>query len=251
LLSSTAQPSNIANYARISPIADENTLKYRNGVFSINSDYFNNSNTGFVHLSGDTLNGFITLHSEPELQFHAATKGYTDNKFDDLKSQLGGSYVHLSGDLMTGPLEIQSTLVVTEDVQFSKTLTVANSAKFAGGVDCSDQLLTRFIPNIKNILLGSSDPDNIYQLQPEDNGCILALSASGENCKVYCPEDFPIGFNVMIIQNSTSNVYVLKQPNTNVTVNQIDGYTKIRKPYGVCNTVVIDTNKYILAGDLA
>jgi hypothetical protein len=106
MLTSNAGPDNIANYARVSPIADGVSLKYQDGKLSIDDNYFNNPATGFVHLKGDTMNGFLTLHSVPTATMHAATKGYTDTQINSLRSTIQGGFVHLSGDTMTGFLTL-------------------------------------------------------------------------------------------------------------------------------------------------
>ena len=106
MLTSTAGPDNIANYARVSPIADGVSLKYQDGKLSIDDNYFNNPTTGFVHLKGDTMNGFLTLHAVPTATMHAATKGYTDTQINSLRTSVGTGFVHLSGDTMTGYLTL-------------------------------------------------------------------------------------------------------------------------------------------------
>lgn len=108
MLTSNAGPDNIANYARVSPIADGVSLKYQDGKLSIDDNYFNNPTTGFVHLKGDTMNGFLTLHAAPTASMHPATKGYTDTQINALRNSVGTGFVHLSGDTLTGYLTLHN-----------------------------------------------------------------------------------------------------------------------------------------------
>lgn len=248
ILSSDSGADNIDNYVNISQKADGVTLSSNNGVFSINGNYFNNSSTGFLRLSGGTMGGYITLHANPVSAFHAATKGFVDSSLSLLNSNLN-NYVKLSGDTMTGKLTILSSFEVDNGASIGGTLNVTGDTNIVGSLDLKNNLFKDFRPVIKNVTLQS--PVSTYTLLESDNGSIVVLSGDSASCKVYCPEGFQIGYNVMVIQNSDANVYILPDPASSATVNQIDGYKTIRKKYGVCNTVVISPNTYILAGDLS
>jgi hypothetical protein len=64
-----------------------------------------------LSLDGGEMNGFITLHSDPTDNLHAATKQYVDsginivsNNLSNLASSADSTYVKKSGDTMTGNL---------------------------------------------------------------------------------------------------------------------------------------------------
>lgn len=76
------------------------------------------SNDGrYVLVDGDSMTGFLTLHSHPQLEFHAATKGYIDeivgedgglipdiNGNNHQIGTLDDRYVEVDGDTMKGAL---------------------------------------------------------------------------------------------------------------------------------------------------
>ena len=115
LLSNNSGPDLVANYMRVSPIADEKTIFYRDGVFSFNTallgggyDPDTGIKLGYVHLSGDVMAGpdHLTLHADPISAMHAATKRYVDTRTTSLCNFITNSdngFVHLTGDVMKGP----------------------------------------------------------------------------------------------------------------------------------------------------
>ena len=102
----------------------------------------------YLHISGGTLTGYLTLHAGPVLDAHAATKGYVDaaieaatNNIDILpdisnpEQQVGtidGRYVNITGDTITGDL------ILGKDT----TPTNPNAAVRKSYVDAADQLNT-------------------------------------------------------------------------------------------------------------
>ena len=100
----------------------------------------------YLHISGGTLTGYLSLHAGPILDAHAATKGYVDeaieaatNNIDILpdinnpNQQVGtidGRYVNISGDT------IQGDLILGKDA----TPTDPKAAVRKSYVDSADQL---------------------------------------------------------------------------------------------------------------
>ena len=120
LLSNNSGPDLVANYMRVSPIADEKTIFYRDGVFSFNTALLDGGSgpdsydpdtgikLGYVHLSGDVMFGpnHLTLHADPISAMHAATKRYVDTRTTSLcnfVTNTDNGFVHLTGDIMKGP----------------------------------------------------------------------------------------------------------------------------------------------------
>jgi hypothetical protein len=118
LLSNDSGPDYVANYMRVSPIADGKTIFYENGIFSFNMAILDGGGGGFdpntgiklgyVHLSGDKMYGpeYLTLHADPISTMHAATKGYIDTKTTSLCNFITNpvnGFVPLSGGTMIGP----------------------------------------------------------------------------------------------------------------------------------------------------
>lgn len=252
LLTTTASPHLLQSYARITPITDNLSLTSINGVFGINFNYFNNSNTGFVRLSGGSMSGYLNLYDDPIYPYHASTKRYTDAAILNAIANASGDtkFVHLTGDIINGSVNILSTLEVSDNVLLYKTLQVSNSATFGGNIDLKDNTIIRASKVVKNIYLDVS-PNNTYLLSQNDNGCVLSVSGAGLSSVVYCPDDLNVGFNVTIMQNSTSKVSISAQYNSDSVINQIDGYSKIRKIYGVANLISVDSGIYLLTGDLS
>ena len=253
MLSSNAGPDNLANYARISPNADNITLKLQNNVFSINDEYFSDTDTGFVRSSGDTMSGYLTLHADPVSANHAATKDYVDGllgsnavDINDLESR----FVNVSGDTMTGNLTIQSAnLNVQGTTQLDSTLTVGSSANFDGTVDFKQNLIKRFKTDVKNQHLAV--PNLSYQLTPEDTGCVINVTSDG-NGVITIPNNLEIGFNVSIINKSIYSLTFVPSDSINaITIRNVQGKTILNDTFGICDMVVIGTSEILISGDLS
>lgn len=57
-----------------------------------------------VSIDGDTMTGFLTLHANPSLDLHAATRQYVDGAQAAAEANAAAESVSLTGDTMTGPL---------------------------------------------------------------------------------------------------------------------------------------------------
>jgi len=81
-----------------------------------------------VHIAGDTMTGFLTLHSDPSDSMHAATKDYVDaqiqseatdsNKVEEIVNEIfdSNAYVKIAGDSMTGNLSVPDPVNLTDAV---------------------------------------------------------------------------------------------------------------------------------------
>lgn len=241
-------------------------------------------NNVFLPLSGGTMTGMLFLNGSPTDPLHSANKEYIDNKISLSDADTLLNFVLKAGDTMSGPLKVDATaiiknmlyangglsvinnatvagnLTVTQDATVNKslnvlqTLDVTGASTFRGAVDLQNNKLTHFTANIKPITL-SNAPNNEYTLVSDDNGAILTISGSDPVCKVYCPLGLPVGFNVMIVQNSNSTVYIMPEidsvgdPTTEVV--HIDNHFSIRTRYGICNVVLINPSRFLIAGDLS
>lgn len=241
MLSSTAGGDNINNYARVSPIADGVTLKYVDGKLSIDDSYFNNPATGFVHLSGDTMNGFLTLHNPPTATMHAATKGFVDtsisNAINNTSSLFDTKFVHISGDTMNGPLIVDSTLKVN------------GFSDFQSDVNFNDAYIKRFKPVIKTISLNTGT--STYELLPADNGSVIVVNST-DHCKINIPAGLVVGFNVLFIKKFSTFTLAFDNANpaTPITIMNSANRVTMGNLYSVCNMIVIGTNEVVIAGDL-
>jgi hypothetical protein len=255
-------------------VADENTitLDEATNTFSVKNV--------FLPLSGGTMTGYFSLFGPPTQLLHPVNKGYVDTLIGELDADGSLRYVKIAGDVMTGPLRVQSTVTTTGKLSSSGGLDVTGTTTIAGTLSTAQNITTatslnvgttldvtgestfrnsveflnnkikHFTANVKTISLGSTPPNNIYTLTLDDNGAILSVSGTGSTCQVICPGGLPVGFNVLLIQNSSANVYVLGVDGTSL-VTQIDGHVSIRKQYGMCNIVSIATNLFVIAGDLS
>lgn len=335
ILTSESGPDNIRNYARVSPISDNTTLKYINGVFSVNLDPFNNPSTGYLRMSGGTMGGYITLHANPINTYHAATKGYTDNLVNTASSVLNNkisnnfvhisgdtmsgfitlhahpqnpyhaatksytdslvtgrtgiitnsiltNYVHISGETMTGYLTLNAPPVntyhaatkgwvdlqintlrteganryvhlsgdtITGDITIQQKLQVDGTTKL-NGVDFNNKSISKFVVNVNNTISLNSTTDT-YVISPNDNGSVLYVYSTSP-CYVAVPKGLPLGFNLLIVRNSSYTLSIKSAVNVlPVQIVNVYGSMSIGNRYGVCNMIIVDTDKALISGDLS
>lgn len=248
ILSSNSGADNLNNYAKITPTFDPTTLTVVDGKITINKTYLDNPTTGYIGANGGTISQPLIVTSPPTESNHVVTKGYVDQISSQVQS-ISTKFVKLSGDTMTGKLTILSSFECTRSATIGTTLAVANSASINGDLDISGNLFKNFRPVVKPVTLQS--PVSTYELTDEDNGSVLVLSANALKSYVHCPDGFDIGYNVMIIQNSTSETTIIPKPSTAVTVNHIDSKYVIRAKHGICNIIVADeSGSFVIVGDL-
>jgi len=184
--------------------------------------------------------GFLTLHSKPVNDMHAATKGYVNDGVSGLSASIKGllatDYVHISGDNITGPIKISNTLEVTGGTNFK------NEVQF------NDNFIKRFKPVVKIIDLNTISDTHV--LTPDDNGCILIIQAT-DICYIAIPNGLPIGFNALVVNKSTFTLSFKPQVSiAGVDIVNVYGKNSIGSPYGVCNMVSIDNDQMLISGDL-
>lgn len=64
----------------------------------------------YVNISGDLMEGFLTLNADPVLSGHAVTKNYVDLAISG--ASVPGNFVNVSGDTMTGFLTLNNEPVL-------------------------------------------------------------------------------------------------------------------------------------------
>jgi hypothetical protein len=234
---------NISNYRRVTPLADNNTIIYDTvrGVFSINPYYFNNQDTGFVHLSGDVMKygSYLTLGALPSANMHATPRIYVDTadnalsaKIDSLSAEvvaleenLNSGYVHLSGD------------------------TMKSTANGGVGINFNNTPITNFLAKVSAVSLTLAN--NNRTLSASDCGAVLYVSGQTASY-IKIPRDLPIGYNVLVISNSDNNiVFRPVEDSGGVTILNNYGYRTISIKSGMCNLMVVATNVVVIAGDLS
>lgn len=143
--------------------------------------------------------------------------------------------VNRSGDTMTGEL------IVQDDV------TIENG----GNLNLNCGYLKNFSVEVKNVDITAVTPDAKYVLQPGDCGKIIVVN-SAILCKVTVPAGLKVGFNVMIVSNTSKVVNIVPDPVTgaSVQVKNIYGFPSIAGQYGICNFVIIAPNVALISGDL-
>lgn len=250
MLSSDSGPDNLNNYARITPSADGGTIKFENGVYSLNTSVLNS----YVRLSGDTMTGYLTLNDYPISAMHAATKGYIDSGLSALASTisvpiLDTRYVNVTGDTMTGDLIVQTNLNIQGETQLDSTLTVGSSSYFDGQVDFAENPIKRFHTVVRNEHLTVAQ--DTYQLVESDTGSVITVT-SDDNGYISIPNDLPLGFNVLIVNRGTYSISIkAAQPINGVQLLNVFGKVTIGSTNGICNMVLIDDNKMLISGDLS
>lgn len=249
ILSSDSGADVLSSYGKITPVTDNTTLTANNGVFSIHPSYLNDVKSNYLNLTGGVMTGYITLHNNPVSANHPATKSFVDTSVSAVSLNFN-NYLNLTGGSVIGKLTLLSSFeIINRGATIGGDLVLNGNAYLNGDVDLKGNLLKDFKQSIKNVTLSSALSS--YTLSAEDNGSILILSANTLSCNVILPEGFDNGFNVRVIQNSNSTVCFLPEESTPVTISQIDNLFTIKKKYGVCDVLVIDTDNFLINGDLA
>lgn len=143
--------------------------------------------------------------------------------------------VNRSGDTMTGEL------IVKDDVTIE-----------GGDLNLNCGYLKNFSVEVKQISITSITPGAKYVLQPGDCGKVLVIN-SGILCSVTVPAGLKVGFNVMIVSNSTQVINVLNDSvlGPSVQVKNVYGLPSIAGQYGICNFVIIAPDVALISGDLS
>ncbi|MFW6247171.1 MAG: hypothetical protein ACOC22_03315 [bacterium] len=92
--------------------------------------------------------------------------------------------------------------------------------------------------------------DANYTIDPQDNNFILLFDSSSDlTCNI--PENLtvPDGFQVIIFQQGTGKVTIIKD--SAVTTLSANNEMDTRTRYSMVNIIKINTNTYIVGGDLA
>lgn len=93
------------------------------GSVSLDDRYYTETeaDTRFVNVSGDTMSGFLTLHSNPTSSLHAATKQYVDEVAEGLKAKPAvevATTSNLSATYNNGTSGVGATLTATVNGAF-------------------------------------------------------------------------------------------------------------------------------------
>lgn len=197
----------------------------------------------FVHLSGDALTGYLTLHADPIVRMHAANKGYiddglsalsaaVDSDFVDFKNYVDGliaglgqannnlynfvntNYVNVSGDTMTGYLTLHR--------EPSAVMHAANKGYIDTGLSALSALL-----NTKN------DTKYVHVSGDTMEG---DLNFNGNRITKFLVEVIPVSANFTINATHNGSVILVNSP-TQITAN----VTQNTLPIGF-NTVLIQMN---------
>ena len=191
--------------------------------------------TTYVKLAGDTMTGGLTLNGNPTTNLQAAPKQYVDTSVNTLAATVESQYVKLAGGTISGSITVNTDLIVNQKTSLKNE------------VDFNNNIIKKFSPVVNTITVNTS-----YDLNPNDNGSVLIINGIGTSININVPDGLPAGFNVMLIQNTNTNVYIRSKPGSTTTVHNIDNFSAIRAQYGVANIVRIASSpdKYLLAGDL-
>jgi len=234
---------NISNYRRVTPLADNNTILYDTvaGTFSINPYYFNNQDTGFVHLSGDVMKygSHLTLGALPAVNMDATPKLYVDTadnalsaritslsaSVDELKNNINSGYVHLSGD------------------------TMKSTANGGIGINFNNTPISNFLAKVSAVALTVGS--NSRTLLLSDCGAVLYVQGDTASY-IKIPRNLPIGYNVLVISNSDNNItFRPLEDSGGVTILNNYGYRTLSLKSGMCNLMIVANNVAVIAGDLS
>lgn len=235
---------NISNYRRVTPLADNDTIVYNlsTGRFSINPYYFNSQDTGFIHLSGDTMKygSHLTLGALPAVNMDATPKLYVDTadnalsgristlsaEVASLTNNINSGYVHLSGD------------------------TMKSAANGGVGLNFNNTPISNFLAKVSAVTLTLS-PNNNRTLSASDCGAVLYVSGQTASY-IKIPRNLPIGYNVLVISNSDNNIVFRPVEDAGgVTILNNYGYRTLSLKSGMCNLMVVAANVVVIAGDLS
>jgi hypothetical protein len=127
---------------------------------------------------------------------------------------------------------------------------IGGSTTMNGDLDLTNNDLKRYkvIVHNKTVTVHTDE----YTLQDSDTGSVIYVRpGAASNYIIYVPATLPIGFNVMIVNGSTRSVSI--QPVAGSGVSILNAYNKISVGVqnGICNFIMIDTNKALISGDLS
>ena len=188
----------------------DNLIASINGNASNLSQKFSN----FVHLSGDALTGYLTLHHAPISSMHAANMGYVDDGLSALSSKLGsnfGNFVHLSGDTMQGPLDF-------------------NGSK------------------IKRYTVDVLSENGNFNIDSNYNGSVILIDSTSQVIANVIQDSLPVGFNAVLIQMNTGAVKI--GTTGSVSVINVNNALLTRKKYAQMNFCVVKPNVVWISGDI-
>ena len=269
MLSSEAGPDNIANYARITPIADEVSLIYRNGILSINPLYFRNPTTGYVHLSGDQMSGYLSLVGAPIEDLHATPKFWVESRLQGLSTTIkqyiitgddsGSGFVHLSGDVMTGGYLTLANPPTAAMHAVNKGFLENNYIKKP--LIASDEQILKYSSSASAWVAGNLKNDFIdtqvrtvitdTTLSVNDINNIVMFNKTGGTVICYLPDDsvgHKIGTQVIIIQKGTAQV--LFTAGTGATIRSSGSRFRTIEQWSGAVAIKIGINEWFVGGDV-
>jgi hypothetical protein len=135
-----------------------------------------------------------------------------------------------TGDTMTGALTVQADLTVTA----------------GGDLDIDNGKLNHFTVTVMGASIAPGSTN--IPLAVTDCGKVIYVTATA-NGTITVPGGLPVGYSVMIVNNSAFNVSIVGA--AGVAVQNVYNKITIGIKYGICNLIVIDTNKVLISGDLS
>lgn len=185
------------------------------GLDNSNTTINNYVKTNFVHLSGDTMTGFLKLHADPVARMDAATKGFVDNGLSSLSANLINSnsniYVHVSGDTMTGDLNFNGNKI------------------------------TKFLVDVKTVTSN-------FTIDATYNGSVILVNSPTQITANITQNTLPTGFNAVLIQMNSGGVKI--GTTGTVSVINVNNALLTRKKYAQMNFCVVSANCVWISGDI-
>ena len=119
-----------------------------------------------------------------------------------------------------------------------------------GDLDLACNKLKHFGVDVKQVTVTDTTSYK-YTIQSDDCGKVIVIN-SAQASTVGAPAGLPVGFNIMIVNNSNFVVVVqADSPSNGVIVNNIDSRYTIRARYGICNFICFAESNILISGDLA
>lgn len=223
-------------------------------------DLKTSSASTFIHLSGDQMTGgYLTLYNNPRDPYHAVTKDYVDVELYNLKEEIqdpANGYVHITGDTMTGALQLNGNPVRPLDASpksyVDTQISNLRSSTASGFVHLSGDTMTGPLDLDSNELRRFSakviEKSADFRLTNDMNGSVILVDSSAQVIFTIAEGTLTKGFNVVILQMGDGNAKISTTGSVNIV--NVNNGVKTRKKFAQMNLCVVRPNVVWIAGDI-
>ena len=158
-------------------------------------------------------------------------------------------YVDYSDYLLSAAISSLSSNTDKRSLDFIelKGGTLSSTTQGGSGLNFNNTSITKFTTKVKNITIPT--PSNVYYVTEDDCGCVLYVNCTTSG-KISIPRDLPVGYNLLIINNSLNNI-LIGTDDVIVSVRNIYDYVNLGLQFATCNLLIAAPNVVVISGDLS